>query len=72
MQINEKIKAGWRVVITAIGHGIAERYATLLNDADIPMKLIEDLADLAPNVAHVTTSAIRFGFSAPHEKIFGH
>lgn len=70
LQINEKIKAGWRVVITAIGHGIAERYATLLNDADIPMKLIEDLADLAPNVAHVTTSAIRFGFSAPHEKIF--
>ena len=70
LQINEKIKAGWRVVITAIGHGTAERYATLLNDADIPMKLIEDLADLTPNVAHVTTSAIRFGFSAPHEKIF--
>ena len=34
------------------------------------MKLIEDLADLSPNVAHVTTSAIRFGFIAPHEKIF--
>ena len=70
MQINEKIKAGWRVVITAIGHGTAERYASLLNDADIPMKLIEDLADLSPNVAHVTTSVIRFGFSAPHQTIF--
>ena len=34
------------------------------------MKLIEDLADLSPNVAHVTTSVIRFGFSAPHQKIF--
>jgi transcription-repair coupling factor (superfamily II helicase) len=70
LQINEKIKEGWRVVIAAIGHGTAERYANLLNDADIPMKLIEDLADPSSNVAHVTTSAIRFGFSAPHEKIF--
>lgn len=68
--INEKIKSGWRVVISAIGHGTAERYATLLSETGIPIKLLEDLTEISPNIAHVTTSAIRFGFSAPEEKIY--
>lgn len=56
------LKAGRRVVVLHEGHGLAERTAELLRNADLPVRLTEELADrIDPDLIHVSTATLTQG-----------
>ena len=54
------------VIFAASGHGMVERYAGILRESDIPVRIIENL-NAAPTKesVHITTSKIAQGFDYP-------
>ena len=57
--------AGWRVALTFEGPGIAQRAVERLGQAEIPVRLVPELAGPPePGVVHVTTGRIEHGFTS--------
>ena len=61
--IRQWLREGWRVVLTTIGHGPAERLVQRLSEAELPGRLLSELTDApAAGVVSVTTAPIETGF----------
>ncbi|MDT7539108.1 MAG: hypothetical protein QOI82_2693 [Actinomycetota bacterium] len=57
--IREWIAAGWRVVLTAPGHGSADRIVEVLRGEDLPVRMD---GDPEPGMTTVTTGCLETGF----------
>ncbi|MDX6198456.1 MAG: hypothetical protein QOJ79_1607 [Actinomycetota bacterium] len=57
--IRDWIAAGWRVVLTAPGHGSADRIVEVLRGEDLPVRLD---GDPEPGMTTVTTGCLETGF----------
>ena len=68
--LRERIREGWRVVVTAAGHGLVERAVQVLGEHDVAAREVAALpAELEPGVVHVTQAAVEHGFSLPDERM---
>ncbi|MGC5077045.1 transcription-repair coupling factor [Agrococcus sp. DT81.2] len=68
--LRERARDGWRVVVTAAGHGLVERAAQVLGEHEVAARVVESLpAQLEPGVVHVTQASIEHGFSLPDDRI---
>lgn len=68
--VRERIRDGWRVVVTAAGHGLVERAAQVLGEHEVAARVDEALPEpLEPGVAHITQASIEHGFSLPDDRI---
>jgi transcription-repair coupling factor (superfamily II helicase) len=69
-QVSAWLADGWAVVLTTVGHGIAERTVQSLRDADLPARLVEELSD-APErrVASVVRASLDTGFVHPEARL---
>nr|WP_156906029.1 transcription-repair coupling factor [Agrococcus lahaulensis] len=68
--LRERSREGWRVVVTAAGHGMVERAVQVLGEHGVAAREVEALpAELEPGVVHVTRAAIEHGFSLPEERV---
>ena len=68
--LRERARDGWRIVVTAAGHGLVERAAQVLGEHEVAARVAEALpATLEPGVVHVTQASIEHGFSLPDDRI---
>ena len=68
--IEDQVKHGHLVVLTAEGHGTAERLAEQLAAQTITAKVVADLPEKAePKTAYVIQAPIKHGFSAPESNL---
>ncbi len=68
--LEERIGAGWRVVVATEGPGPAQRLAELFQDAKIPALRIDDLAEPPQKGAiEITTATAGRGFILEDEKL---
>ncbi len=68
--IAKRIRDGWRVVLTAEGHGLSTRLAEVLAEHDLPVRVVEELS--APPVSGmgtVVTAPLAHGFVADAIKL---
>ncbi len=64
--LNELLTNRWRIVITTEGPGPGRRIASILNDANVPARLVEGIpTEPAPGLVHITTGGAGRGFVAP-------
>ncbi len=57
-------RAGWRAALVFDGHGTATRAVERLGQAEIPARLVPDLASVPePGIVHVTTGRMEHGFT---------
>ncbi len=64
------LEAHESVVFSTVGHGIAERFAGIFRDADLPVQMVQTL-NAAPTKGsiHITQSTLGFGFHSEHAGI---
>jgi len=68
--IRDCLSEKYLVIFTAPGLGILERYQSLLNEADIPVRVIGEIhSALTRDVVYLTPSAIEHGYFTDHHKI---
>ena len=64
------LEAHQAVIFSTTGHGMAERYAGIFRDADLPVQMVETLsAQPTKGSIHVTQSSIGYGFKSDHAEI---
>lgn len=64
------LEAHHSVVFSTTGHGMAERYAGIFRDADLPVQMVESLsAHPTKGSIHVTQSSLGYGFKSDHAQI---
>ncbi|CAN2232140.1 transcription-repair coupling factor [Candidatus Planktophila dulcis] len=64
------LEAHHSVVFSTTGHGMAERYAGIFRDADLPVQMVETLAaHPTKGSIHVTQSSLGYGFKSDHAQI---
>ena len=64
------LRDGWRVAITAEGHGLVERAADLLAEHEASARIVDAVpADAEPGVAYLTVGGLDRGFEMPDERI---
>ncbi|SDD93527.1 transcription-repair coupling factor [Auraticoccus monumenti] len=62
-EVARGVRAGWRIVMTAEGHGLIERMREVLNDSDISARVLDGLPDVPEEqVVSLVTSELRHGF----------
>jgi transcription-repair coupling factor (superfamily II helicase) len=58
------------VIFSTTGHGMAERYAGIFRDADLPVQMVTNLAaQPTKGSIHITQSALGYGFISDHAGI---
>ena len=64
------LEAHQAVIFSTTGHGMAERYAGIFRDADLPVQMVQTLS-AAPTKGsiHVTQSSLGYGFKSDHAEI---
>ncbi|XKE65661.1 transcription-repair coupling factor [Agrococcus terreus] len=67
--LRERLREGWRAVVTAGGHGLVERAAAVLAEREVAAREEEALEGVEPGVVHVTQAAVEHGFELPAERI---
>ena len=68
--LGEAVLNNFKVVFTANGHGMVERYAGIFRGADLPVQIVERLsAKPTAGLIHITTTPITYGFSYPSAQI---
>ena len=68
--IREWLSAKYLVLFTAPGHGILERYQSLLIEADIPVRIVSEIhSALTRDAVYLTTSAIEHGYFSDEHKV---
>jgi transcription-repair coupling factor (superfamily II helicase) len=61
--IAESISHNHAIVFSALGAGMAERFGDIFKSADLPVRMVSDLAQQPTRgTVHVTTSALSHGF----------
>ncbi len=64
------LRDGWRVAITAVGHGLVERAADLLAEHEASARMVDTVPpDPEPGVAYVTVGGLDRGFEIADERI---
>ncbi|SDB79913.1 transcription-repair coupling factor [Raineyella antarctica] len=64
-EISAAVRTGWRVVMSAEGHGTTQRLAELLAEHDVAARVVEDVAEPpVEGVVELVTTGIRHGFLA--------
>ena len=64
------LEAHYTVVFSTSGHGMAERYAGIFRDADLPVQMVATLtAQPTKGSIHVTQSSLSYGFKSDHAEI---
>nr|MDP9498093.1 transcription-repair coupling factor [Actinomycetota bacterium] len=63
--LSRRLADGWRVVLTSLGHGPAQRFVEVLTGDDVPARLVERLdGPPEPGTALVTTGGLDTGFES--------
>ncbi len=63
-------RLGWRLVITTEGPGPGRRIASILNEAGVAARVVDDVsAEPEPSVVHVTTAQAGVGFVMAHQRL---
>jgi transcription-repair coupling factor (superfamily II helicase) len=58
------------VIFSTTGHGMADRYAGIFRDADLPVQMVQNLAaQPTKGSIHITQSALAYGFVSNHAEI---
>ena len=61
------LEAHESVIFSTPGHGMAERYAGIFRDADLPVQMTAELsAQPTKGAIHITQSVMGYGFSSSH------
>ena len=69
--LSEAVNSHFTVVFATHGHGMLERYAGILRNADLPIHIVEKLnATPTKGSIHLTTSVIAHGFESASDQIF--
>ena len=64
------LEAHQAVIFSTTGHGMAERYAGIFRDADLPVQMVQTLnAQPTKGSIHVTQSSLGYGFKSDHAEI---
>jgi transcription-repair coupling factor (superfamily II helicase) len=64
------LEAHKSVIFSTTGHGMAERYAGIFRDADLPVQMVQNLAAKPTKGSiHITQSALAYGFASDHAEI---
>ena len=64
------LEAHQSVIFSTTGHGMAERYAGIFRDADLPVQMVSNLAAKPTKGSiHITQSALAYGFKSDHAEI---
>jgi transcription-repair coupling factor (superfamily II helicase) len=64
------LEAHQSIIFSTTGHGMAERYAGIFRDADLPVQMVQNLATKPTKGAiHITQSALAYGFKSDHAEI---
>ena len=68
--LGEAVLNNFKVIFTANGHGMVDRYAGIFRGADLPVQIVERLsAKPTAGLIHITTTPITYGFSYPSAQI---
>lgn len=68
--LKQLLQDGYLVVISLKGHGLQERYRDILQDADIPAVIKENIdTQLVRGTVYLITSALNLGFKDIHGKV---
>ena len=68
--LGEAVLNNFKVIFTANGHGMVERYAGIFRGADLPVYVVDQLqAKPTAGLIHITTTPITYGFSYPSAQI---
>jgi transcription-repair coupling factor (superfamily II helicase) len=58
------------VIFSTTGHGMAERYAGIFRDSDLPVQMVQSLTAIPTKGSiHITQSALGFGFKSDHSNV---
>ena len=64
------LEAHHSIIFSTTGHGMAERYAGIFRDADLPVQMVQSLAAIPTKSSiHITQSALGFGFRSDHSEV---
>ncbi|CAN2174383.1 Mfd Transcription-repair coupling factor (superfamily II helicase) [Candidatus Nanopelagicaceae bacterium] len=64
------LEAHQSVIFSTTGHGMAERYAGIFRDADLPVQMVANFAaQPTKGSIHITQSALGYGFRSDHAEI---
>ena len=64
------LEAHQSIIFSTTGHGMAERYAGIFRDADLPVQMVSNLAaQPTKGSIHITQSALAYGFKSDHAEI---
>ena len=68
--LQSAVDAGFSIIFSAAGHGMAERYAGIFRNADLPVVIVPDLRAIPTKGSiHITQSAIAHGFTSLSARI---
>ena len=68
--LQEAINADFSIIFSAAGHGMAERYAGIFRNADLPVVIVPELKAIPTKASvHITQSSIAHGFSSLSARI---
>ncbi len=68
--LQEAINADFSIIFSAAGHGMAERYAGIFRNADLPVVIVPELRAIPTKASvHMTQSSIAHGFSSLSSRI---
>jgi len=68
--LQEAINADFSIIFSAAGHGMAERYAGIFRNADLPVVIVPELKAIPTRASvHITQSSIAHGFSSLSARI---
>ena len=64
------VDAGFSIIFSAAGQGMAERYAGIFRNADLPVVIVPELRAIPTKASiHITQSSIAHGFSSDSARI---
>ena len=68
--LQSAVDAGFSIIFSAAGHGMAERYAGIFRNADLPVVIVPELRAIPTKASvHITQSAIAHGFTSLSARI---
>ena len=68
--LQSAVDAGFSIIFSAAGHGMAERYAGIFRNADLPVVIVPELRAIPTKASvHITQSSIAHGFTSLSARI---
>ena len=68
--LQSAVDAGFSIIFSAAGQGMAERYAGIFRNADLPVVIVPELRAIPTKASvHITQSAIAHGFTSQSARI---